>query len=161
MHSETPPKTTVCEHGLLLHSQMPGKPPPSLGPNFLKSIEAKYKTVLWPDKSKLKIPFETPGHWVLRAEKERGHPACYHSTVQKPACQCTSAQDMGDLRAPFMLNDICRFSSYIRCHPQDVFSKKAHLCSKRVTRSKTTKEVSNCWAAQIVHQARMMKNICL
>ena len=67
----------------------------------LKWTEAKWKTVVWSDKSKFEIVFGNHGRHVLRTKDERDHPACYQRSVQKPASLmvwgCISAYWMGSL----------------------------------------------------------------
>ncbi|KAK3560817.1 hypothetical protein QTP86_019501, partial [Hemibagrus guttatus] len=53
----------------------------------LKWTVAKWKTVLWSDKSKRikKVLFEKLGRRVIRTKEDKDNPSCYQRSVQKPA----------------------------------------------------------------------------
>ena len=67
----------------------------------LRWTDAKWKSVLWSDKSTFQIVFGKCGRCVLRTKEEKDHPDCYKRKVQKPASVmvwgCISAQGMGNL----------------------------------------------------------------
>ncbi len=67
----------------------------------LKRTVSKWKSVLWSDESKFDILVGNHGRCVLRTKEEGDLPACYQSSVQKPASLmvwgCISAYSMGSL----------------------------------------------------------------
>uniref|UniRef100_A0A8C9REE1 Tc1-like transposase DDE domain-containing protein n=1 Tax=Scleropages formosus TaxID=113540 RepID=A0A8C9REE1_SCLFO len=120
--AQTPPEIIVCEHGSPCHPQMQVKallckeeaicehdPDNTIQKCrrllwtkvHLKWTEAKWKTVLWSDESKSEVLLGNHGRHVLRTKEERGHPASYQRSVQKPASLmvwgCLSAYGTGSL----------------------------------------------------------------
>ncbi len=67
----------------------------------LKWTVAKWKTVLWSDKSKFEVLFGKLGRHVIRTKEDKDNPSCYQRSVQKPASLmvwgCMSACGMGSL----------------------------------------------------------------
>ncbi len=67
----------------------------------LKWTVAKWKTVLWSDKSKFEVLFGKLGCHVIRTKEDEDNPSCYQCSVQKPASLmvwgCMSACGMGSL----------------------------------------------------------------
>ncbi len=67
----------------------------------LKWTVAKWKTVLWSDKSKCEVIFGKLGRHVIRTKEDKDNPSCYQHSVQKPASLmvwgCMSACGMGSL----------------------------------------------------------------
>ncbi len=67
----------------------------------LKWTVAKWKTVLWSDKSKFEVLFGKLGRHVIRTKEDEDNPSCYQRSVQKPASLmvwgCMSACGMGSL----------------------------------------------------------------
>ncbi|KAK3558463.1 hypothetical protein QTP86_018115 [Hemibagrus guttatus] len=51
----------------------------------LKWTVAKWKTVLWSDKSKFEVLFGKLGRHVIRTKEDKDNPSCYQRSVQKPA----------------------------------------------------------------------------
>ncbi len=68
---------------------------------LVEQLNSKWKSVLWSDESKFDIFVGNHGCHVLRAKEEGDLPACYQSSVQKPASLmvwgCISAYSMGSL----------------------------------------------------------------
>ncbi len=62
---------------------------------------AKWKTVLWSDKSKFEVLFGKLGCHVIRTKEDKDNPSCYQRSVQKPASLmvwgCMSACGMPSL----------------------------------------------------------------
>uniref|UniRef100_A0A9J8C7U4 Tc1-like transposase DDE domain-containing protein n=1 Tax=Cyprinus carpio carpio TaxID=630221 RepID=A0A9J8C7U4_CYPCA len=67
----------------------------------LKWTVAKWKTVLWSDKSKFEVLFGKLGRHVIWTEEDKDNTSCYQRSVQKPASLmvwgCMSACGMGSL----------------------------------------------------------------
>uniref|UniRef100_A0A8C1YXG6 Tc1-like transposase DDE domain-containing protein n=1 Tax=Cyprinus carpio TaxID=7962 RepID=A0A8C1YXG6_CYPCA len=67
----------------------------------LKWTVAKWKTVLWSDKSKFEVLFGKMGCHVIQTKEDKDNPSCYQRSVQKPASLmvwgCMSACGMGSL----------------------------------------------------------------
>uniref|UniRef100_A0A9J8AAK4 Transposase Tc1-like domain-containing protein n=1 Tax=Cyprinus carpio carpio TaxID=630221 RepID=A0A9J8AAK4_CYPCA len=67
----------------------------------LKWTVAKWKTVLWSDKSKFEVLYGKLGRHVIRTKEDKDNPSCYQHSVQKPASLmvwgCMSACGMGSL----------------------------------------------------------------
>ncbi|KAK3552892.1 hypothetical protein QTP86_026483 [Hemibagrus guttatus] len=51
----------------------------------LKWTVAKWKTVLWSDRSKFEVLFGKLGCHVIRTKEDKDNPSCYQRSVQKPA----------------------------------------------------------------------------
>ncbi|KAK3569638.1 hypothetical protein QTP86_002661 [Hemibagrus guttatus] len=51
----------------------------------LKWTVAKWKTVLWSDKSKFEVLFGKLARHVIRTKEDKDNPSCYQHSVQKPA----------------------------------------------------------------------------
>ena len=92
-------KAESCE-AEALYKHDPETLPPLWAKGHLKWSEAKWKTVLWSDKSTFEILFVNHG-LVLLSKEERDHPACYQWTVQKLASLmvwgCMRAYGVGSL----------------------------------------------------------------
>ncbi|KAI5622210.1 hypothetical protein C0J50_18272, partial [Silurus asotus] len=67
----------------------------------LKWTLAKWKTVLWSDKSKFEVLFGKLGNHVIQTKENKGNPSCCQRSVQRPASLmvwgCMSACGMGSL----------------------------------------------------------------
>ncbi|KAK3517105.1 hypothetical protein QTP86_004039 [Hemibagrus guttatus] len=67
----------------------------------LKWTVAKWKTVLWSDKSKFEVLFGKLGRHVIRTKEDKDNPSCYQHSVQKPESLmvwgCMSVCGMGSL----------------------------------------------------------------
>ncbi len=67
----------------------------------LKWTVAKWKTVLWSDKSKFEVLFGKLGRHVIRTKEDKDNPSCYQHSVQKTISLmvwgCMSACGMGSL----------------------------------------------------------------
>lgn len=51
----------------------------------LGCVQVKWKTVLWSDKSKFEILFETHGQYIVHAKRGEGPFSCDQCAVQNPA----------------------------------------------------------------------------
>ncbi len=94
-------ETTVCKHNLPCHLQMPTKLYHAKSKTYVNMVQKrrrvlwakanlkwtilKWKSVLWPDKSKFEILVGNHGCCILWAKEEGDLPACYQNSVQKPA----------------------------------------------------------------------------
>uniref|UniRef100_A0A8C1J3L4 Tc1-like transposase DDE domain-containing protein n=1 Tax=Cyprinus carpio TaxID=7962 RepID=A0A8C1J3L4_CYPCA len=67
----------------------------------LKWTVAKWKTVLWSDKSKFEVLFGKLGRHVIQTKEDKDNPSCYQHSVQKPASLmvwgCMGACGLGSL----------------------------------------------------------------
>ncbi|KAK3534142.1 hypothetical protein QTP86_002293 [Hemibagrus guttatus] len=63
----------------------------------LKWTVAKWKTVLWSDKSKFEVLFGKLGRHVIRTKEDKDNPSCYQRSVQKPASLMMLLVDLATL----------------------------------------------------------------
>ncbi len=98
----------------------------------LKWTVSKWKSVLWPDKSKFGILVRNHGRRVLQAKKEGDLPACHQRSVQKPASLmvwgCISAYGMGSLH---VLEGTMNAERYIKVLEQHMLPSRRRLFQGR------------------------------
>uniref|UniRef100_A0A3P8Y3P8 Tc1-like transposase DDE domain-containing protein n=1 Tax=Esox lucius TaxID=8010 RepID=A0A3P8Y3P8_ESOLU len=100
--------------------------------DHFKWTVAKWKSVLWSDKSKFQVNFGKLGRHVIRTKEDKDNPSCYQHSVQKPASLmvwgCMSACGMGSLH---IWKGTINAHSYIQVLEQHMLPSRCRLFQGR------------------------------